>query len=229
MEFDTFFNFINSLLFAKRKYPTILSYIKYLKKQNTIEEKTNEINKFKTFLIQNPNILESKLDNPFFKTGKADIVLVMTHFLTNTEEKTLQFWKDLIHLETIVFPDGKPNKLDEQNTTDLMNSLTSNPILSPLIEQVKNMELQGIGGIEDFISSEGFQTMASTIKNNLVNGTYKMADLKNIVSTVINTMEPGENKSILNDITNKLESAERNAPIDINQILLLLKNLKLEF
>ncbi len=242
MEFEYIVDFFSSLNYVKRKYPMIVTYVKYL---NTLEDenaKFKEINNLRRFLILNPEIKNKIFTQSDFKTGKQSLTLVMDNFLIGTEDQINSFWDKLIQLEKICFPDGKPNPSnplsDKQpegvsGISGAMALLESSPVFSDVIEQVK-ASVANMGDNTDIsaiMEMPDFQQMVESIKSGLTSGKYKLKDLTTTVGTIINSVQDDlddETRETLKAVTDTMTAVERGETPNIAKMLNAVTNLKIK-
>lgn len=230
MEFNTFLDFFDSLKYAKRRYPMIITYNKYLSKIITVEDKTAEIECLKHFLISNQCINDRKFDDPNYKTGKPSLTLAMNNFETDDGS----FWSKLIDLEKNIFKDGnKPKELPKvAGLTGALSSFENNPIMLDVISQVEGMgNLGDINDVSELMNKPEFKTMVQKIKRNLETGKYSIHDLTHTVSGVINSVKnelDEETKGALDVVTETMDAVSREETVDMNKLMNVVSGLKLE-
>ena len=224
MEFERYVTFFSSLIHAKRKYPMIMTYMKYL---STIEEndKSYELNLFKHFLINNQQIKNRVFTNPNFKTGKQSLTLAMDNFSTNSE-----FWDSLIDFEDFIFKNDKPQTDDISDVSDI-SSLENNRIFTDIVEQIKSVSnLNDITDVGAIMNLPDFKVMVEKIKSGLTSGKYKLADLTSTMSTIINAVQDNvdpETRNTLKTVSDTIESVERGESPDVSKIINAVTNLKI--
>lgn len=228
-EFDTLVEFFSSLAYAKSSYPTSATYIKHLKK--TSIDKAKEVEQFKRFLVDNQAIAEKKLTSPYFKTGKASVTLAMNEFIIPGHVDT--FWDNIVKVERTLFPDGKPAKMEvAAGITGAMAAFQDNPIMADVIEQVKTMgDFDDITDVNALMAKPAFKKMVNNIKTNLLTGKYSIKDLTGTVASVIGSVQhelDDETKNTLKVVTDTMGAVERNEPVDINNLMSMVNDLKLD-
>jgi BMFP domain-containing protein YqiC len=234
MDFNTFLDFFDSLKYAKRRYPMIITYNKYLSKIITVEDKNAEIECFKHFLILNQSINDKKFDDPNYKTGKPSLTLAMNNFETDDNV----FWEKINDLEKQIFKDGsKPKEVpkEEPKVTGLTGTLSSfenNPIMLDVISQVSKMgDLGNIDDVSDLMNRPEFKFMVQKIKNNLEKGKYSIRDLTTTVTDVIKSVKhelDDETKNTLDVVTQTMDAVSREEPVDMNTLINVVSGLKLD-
>ena len=238
MEFDALVEFFASLKYAKRRYPMIITYnTKHLNKISSDADKDREVENFKHFLIVNQFLSEKKLTSPEFKTGKMSLTLAMDNFSNFPGPEAETFWENILKVEQVMFPDGKPTQMEAPvhgaaGLTGAMTAFQNNPIMSDVIEQVKNMgDLDDISDVNALMSKPGFQQMVNNIKKNLQNGKYSIKDLTGTVAEVIKGVQhelDDDTKNTLKVVTDTMGAVERNEPVDMNNFMNMVSGLKLD-
>jgi len=231
MEFNTLVEFFTSLKYAKRRYPMIITYIKHLNKISD-NDRIQEVELFKRFLVANQSITDKKLTCPDFKTGKMSLTLAMENFINDDES----FWKNIIKVEKDLFPNGKPTQIETPQgaagLTGAMAAFQNNPIMSDVMDHVKNMgDLDDISDVNALMAKPGFQQMVNNIKNNLQTGKYSIKDLTGTVVDVIKGVQhelDDETKNTLKVVTDTMELVEQNKPVDMNNLMSMVSGLKLD-
>ncbi len=239
MEFDALKEFFSSLKYAKRRYPMIVTYIsKHLNNISSDKDKAKEVDHFKQFLVANQSLSEKSFDLPDFKTGKLSLTLAMENFITTPGEDTDSFWENILKVEQIMFPKGKPTHMDPPTTnggsglTGAMAAFENNPIMNDVMNQVQTMgDLDDISDVSALMAKPGFQKMVSNIKNNLQTGKYSIQDLTGTVSSVIGSVQnelDDETKNTLKVVTDTMGAVERNEHVDINNLMHMVSGLKID-
>lgn len=235
MEFDTLVDFFSDLTHARRRYPMIRTYNKYLSRIKTEEQSKKEVDYFKHFLIENQFIKDKKFTNPSFNTGKDCVTLRMDNFINNQNSSdNEEFWDKLYKLEVIFFPNGKPEKMDnpQSEMAGMMNAFDNNPIIADMIDQVKNIgNLDDLTDINSLVSNPGFNKLVSDIKSNIQVGKYSINDLTGTVTSVIKSIEndlDDKTKDTLKLFTDTMGAIQRQEPVDLNALTQAVGNLKLQ-
>jgi len=240
MEFEYIVDFFSSLNYVKRKYPMIVTYVnKYL---NTLEDenaKFKEINHLRQFLIINPEIKNKVFTHSNFKTGKQSLTLIMDNFLIGTQEQIDLFWKKLIQLENILFPNGKPDPPAETSNSGVsgisgaMALLESSPVFSDVIDQVKT-SVANMGDNTDInaiMEMPDFKQMVESIKSGLTSGKYKLKDLTTTVGTIINSVQDDlddDTRETLKAVTDTMNAVERGETPNVARMINAVTNLKIK-
>jgi hypothetical protein len=193
-----------------------------------------EVDKFKQFLIANQCLSEKKLDKPDFKTGKISLTLAMDNFIIGNEADT--FWENILKVQDVLFPDGKPKEMPgpqgASGFTGAMAAFENNPIMTDVIEQIKEMgNLDDITDVSTLIATPGFQQMVNNIKKNLQTGKYNLKHLTGTVTSVIGSVQDDlddDTKNTLKIVTDTMGAVERNEEIDMNNLMNVVSNLKLD-
>lgn len=234
MEFDALAKFFASLKYAKRRYPMIITYNKHLEKISSDANEATEVENFKRFLVANQSLAEKKLTSPAFKTGKPSLTLAMDNFSNFPGQDTESFWDNILEIEKVMFPEGKPAEMGAEGLTGAMAALQNNPIIADVIEQVKNVSMGSMDDISDvnaLLSKPEFQKMANNIKNNIQTGKYSIKDLTGTIADVINGVQDeldDDTKNTLKAVTETMGAVERNEQVDMNNLLNMVSGLKLE-
>lgn len=121
-----FKQFISKLGYAKRKYPMIRTYLKYLNDMESSTEQQKELECFKNFLILNQTVQNKIFTTSNFKTGKKTILLNMNIFINDWPEDIIEdFWKSINDLDSaLFFNESKPLTIEEDlENNDLVNFL----------------------------------------------------------------------------------------------------------
>lgn len=201
MEFTALVELFDTLSSIKHKYRIVGRYIKFLKK---IEEKdqNKEIERFREFLIVNPDISEKKFSRPEFKT--KDIIYMDTINQLLSEADLDKFWTKMVEVEQIFFPNGRPKKtlggmtLNEAVTTanTLMESdeakklIEDDPLLGEVMKQVVNSGALSVDGSDEpmdmttIMKNPKFIELASNITGSLTSGKYTKDSLEKTVDTL---------------------------------------------
>jgi hypothetical protein len=248
MEFEAMSQFFSFLSSVKRKYPMIMVYNSYLRTISTEENKNAEVQLFKNFLISNQSIPLKELNLLLFKTGKKSLTLNMINFTSIPE-----FWEKLTEIEQTLFPDGnKPAELQKANgLAGVMEVLENNPILADVVKHVKSMnitpdkKITGEDGSFDpmeIMNQPEFQQIVSSIQKNIQSGKYNVKDIAkdltgavtSIVNIVQNDLVDDDSQEDLNKckktlkvVTDTMEAVERNEQVDINNLMKIVSDLKL--
>lgn len=234
MEFQALCELFNVTHPIRRKYPVIGSYIKHLGKIDSHPEKqTTELDRMKDFLIQNPSVRDRILEENTFIPGKGTHICFENVFKLGSAELIEEFWTKLIQLEEVLFPDGKPEPLEEGAIGGPMNILENNPVFKDVIDQVKlTAAMMGPDDdITNIFQSPEFSKIVKTIKGNLDNGKYKLSDITGTITEVLGSINTGEmddtSKEALSTISGAMASAERGQAPDMTGIMNMVSNLKL--
>jgi hypothetical protein len=238
MEFDALVEFFASLKYAKRRYPMIVTYNnRHLSKISSDADKAKEVEYFKRFLVANQSLSDKNLTSPDFKTGKTSLTLAMDNFSEFQGPEAESFWENILKVEQVLFPEGKPAQMDEPASgatglTGVMVALQNNPIMADVIEQVKTMDdLDDISDVNALMAKPGFQRMVNNIKKNLQSGKYSIKDLTGTVADVIKGVQhelDDDTKNTLKIVTDTMGAVERNEPVDISNLMNMVSGLKLE-
>lgn len=235
MEFDALVEFVASLMYAKRRYPMIITYSKYLKNISSDTDKTEEVERFKRFLVANQFLVDKKLTSPDFKTGKKSLTLAMDNFSNFPGPEADSFWESILKVEQVLFSDGKPAQIaapvSAAGLTGAMAAFENNPIMSDVIEQVRTMgDLDDISDVNALMAKPGFQQMVNNIKKNLQTGKYSIKDLTGTVADVIKGVQhelDDDTKNTLQVVTDTMGAVERNEPVDMNNLMNMVSGLKI--
>lgn len=243
MEFEELRNFWISQSHVKRKYPMIITYNKYL--SNIFEEKhlnlqCKEVELFKKWLVENPNLNNKEFNSQNFKTGKQSVVLDVKNFLRGDETNIEKFWKDLWAVETIMFPNGKPSQSFIQN---VIPSLGDNPlatgIFDKILESEQTMALVNNAvksgdmiDLASFIECPDFWNVIENMKHNFSNGTYTDSHVKATINEVINFLQQNANPEnsekidvVVQAATETLTAIEKGQAPNIMKILNIMASL----
>jgi hypothetical protein len=249
MEFEAmsqFFSFLNSSA-MKRKYPMIGVYNSYLRTISTEESKNAEIELFKNFLISNQSIPSKELNLLLFKTGKKSFTLNMINFTSISE-----FWEKLTEIEQTLFPEGKPTELPKTSgLAGVMAVLEKNPLLADIVNHVKSLDITpdhkitGEDGSFDpmkIMNQPEFQQIVSSLQKNIQSGKYNVKDiakdLTGAVTSIVNIVQNdlvdddsqedlSKCKKTLEVVTDTMKAVERNEQVDINNLMKIVSDLKL--
>lgn len=232
LEFHELKKCFANLKFAKKKYVTILVYNKYLNEISEDEVKQQEeINKFRTFLLKNPEIQENKLTDTNFETGNNSLVLLMDKFLTVSEADTTFFWTTLKNVYTQFFPQGKPSiEETEQYLQDIAKKtietkLLKNPILSGIFNKIdmssfdmSTLDINSLADNEDIKSAaleilSGFQTNKYDMETLLETATQGLSLIEN--AKLCKNKEEENQIAVLKEMIQKIQQNE----LDINSFL----------
>jgi len=223
MEFQSLLNFFTSLLYARRKYPQVVTYTnKYLPSLND-DKKYKEVEKFKQFLIINQQIKNNILDCDEFKTGKSDIILMMRNFLT--PEKETIFWTEIHRVEQALFPFGKPTELPELKTdsaiTDVLERFKDNELLCD-IDFTLVEKLKGLQDINELLTNPEFLKTVENLNTNVMRGKYNMGDLARTLTNLIDIAQNNDmdfqTKNALSTIKQVMNSVQNNENIDVPEM-----------
>lgn len=238
--FDALVVFFESLKYAKRRYPMILTYNKHLfqiSKSSDAADKAKEVEQFKRFLVANQSLSDKKMISPDFKTCKTALTLVMNNFSDFPGPEADAFWENILKVEKVLFPDGKPAQMEApargaDGFTGAMAAFQNNPIMSDVIEQVKTMgDLDDISDVNALMNKPGFQQMVNNIKKNLQTGKYSIKDLTGPVADVIKGVQhefDDDTKNTLKAVTDTMGAVERNEPVDMSLFMNMVSGLKLD-
>jgi len=225
-EFKFMLDFFSSLDYVKRKYPICLSYMKYLENLKDDGDKKSEIDLFKRFLIQNPNIHLNKLDVEEYKTGKNSLVLYMPNFIVPDSTKTQMFWEQLNTINDRLFPYGKPANLQEykpdiDNASILKRCRNGSRVLSDILDQMGDVNNLPDLNPEEVLKNEKLLNICSVIISNITSGKYNLSDItafKSVLGTVFQNL-PQEQQNLASTVTQVLHSMENREEVDINKLL----------
>lgn len=213
---DLIKEFANSLLAHKRKYPMILTYVKYIK---TLKNEEEEVNRFKSWLILNQNIKDSKLDVTEYTSSKKSLVLCMENFIDDN------FWDRLKAIDHALFPEGKPTEAKP----NVLSTISNSPILSDVLNKIKDIKYESIEDVGELLNNPEFQSMVQGIKNNIQTGKYSIPELAStvvdIVKAIHDDVDPAT-QNTLEKISEKMSAVERNEPIDLSELSSIVSSIK---
>jgi hypothetical protein len=239
MEFPKFQEFFESLLYAKRKYPMIMTYVKYLASVKEYEDKLKEVDLFRVFLLKNPE--RNTLASPDFKTGKSSLTLNMQNFVAGEG-----FWERLYTLEDHLFAFGKPtleeyeakNKSAVQPqassaTQAALNILRNNPVFSKVVSHIESssQSISDVSGIGDVLNNPAFKHVLDDLKSGLSSGKYSPRDLTStltdIISVVQDDLDP-DARQALSTVSGAMKSMENGQGLDMGGLMNAVTSIKLQ-
>jgi hypothetical protein len=235
MEFEHILAFFNGMSPLKHKYRILGSYIKHVKSIKTEEKQKKEVECMKKFLLANPNLKDRKLDNDLYPTSKGSVYLYLNSALDfASEEITETFWHNLIDLDAIIFPNGRPETLSTTASNVLGSDaaatvIANNPILGDVIDQIKGsaMELGPDADITTIMGNPAFGSMVKKIRNGLKNGKYKISDLTRTITDVAGTLDDNidpETKEMFDTISDAMKATEKGETPDMKKLMSMANN-----
>lgn len=238
MEFECIVKLFDSIQSIKRKYPMITTYVKYLNKI-TEDKQAQEVECFKKYLIQNQTIRDRVLSTPtYVGTKKVCPIHFQTVLNVGSPETVEEFWSNIIILDDILFPDGKPESPEEGAVAPsggdaLLSALESNPVLADIMDMLKGSAASINPGddVMSMLQSPALGSMVRTISSGLNNGKYRPTDLAKLVSQVMtsvdNDLDP-DTKATLQEVTNTMGAVERGETPDMSKVMAMVGKLKLQ-
>lgn len=229
MEFEMCVDFFNTLVVVKKKYPLIVSYIKYLTKLKK-DQQQNEIDLFKHFMIENQK--EAEFDHAEFITGKSSLSLNMNMFVDVPD-----FWTKYAELERIFFPQGKPTKEETKSVETASNAalkmLETNPMFKDIVCQIRSQseDLTNFSNFGDIINNPEIKNIIEKLKFSISSGQYKIQDLTSTLGTIVESVKgelDEDTCSTLNTVMETVATVERGETIDEEKCLKVLNLLQLK-
>jgi len=211
----------------KHKYPMVFTYLKHLQKCDS-QLQNKEVQLFKAWLIENPDI--PKITAPYYKSSKPTICFSNVHALGN-EIVIKNFETNLIELERLIFPDGKPLQSDIPSSDPpqltgaaaAMATIENNPALSGLLADVKDIIADiNVSGHTGIMENPKFKTLIQSIKKDFSSGKYKLADVSSAVHSVLGDVkdELDDNMATkMSEAVDMMIAAERGQIPDFNKIM----------
>lgn len=211
----------------KNKYPMVVTYLKHLQKCDS-QLQNKEVQLFKTWLIENPDI--PKITAPYYKSSKPTICFSNVHASGN-ENVIKNFETNLMELERLIFPDGRPlpSDIPSSDTPQLtgaaaaMATIENNPALSGLLANVKDVIADiNTSGHTGIMENPKFKTLLQSIQKDFSSGKYKLADISTAVHSVLSDVkdELDDNMATkMSEAVGMMTAAERGQVPDINKIM----------
>ncbi len=234
MEFACIVKLFESIQGVKRKYPILGTYLKHLNKLDKPEQE-REVKMFRAYLLENPKVRERVLTVPTYIGTKKVCPIFFTSVLESNKPEVIEnFWTNILSLEDIIFPAGRPDV--EATTVDepgIHPELLSNPILADILELARGTTIltdaQGMS-ISELTEKPDFAAIVSKVKTGLSSGKYKISDMSQMVNQVVSTMGgemPDDAKETLKEVTSLIGEVERGGAPDLSGIMKKVGNLKL--
>ena len=238
---------------------TYTKYLQRLHTDKNYRKQNDEVNLFKKFLVANPEIGTSKeggtegevaicdgnicdvdtkgvavegCTKTFtcdeFQTGKSGTIINMRNFLI--PEYVDDFWKNIQHINDILFPDGKPDtkSFEAETTTDkLLKQFQNNRLLADTFEQIQKVDIKNIKNVGQLLESETFQEIVNKLTASFSDGTYNMEDVSSLTTVMTSVVENLSDSNSLNEktkdnlkvVSDALDCMQNKKEFDINRLL----------
>lgn len=212
MEFEYIKNFFISLDPLRHKYRILGKYIKHVTSLDTDKKKDSEVECMKQFLINNPRLNERIFDDDTYRGTKPGD-LYFKNISIASDELINIFWENIFNLERILFPNGKPEK-QEQNP-EITALLNKNPILGDLMSDLMTSDIDTSSDITSIIGTPAFSNLLAKIQTGFTSGKYKLSDLTKTVTDVAEATLDNENdinpdtRKMFTAISDTMQAAER--------------------
>lgn len=221
----------------KHKYRIMGRYVKTLKSKTGEAEQEKEVERFRQFLLANPNISERQISDPKFKT--KDIVYMDCVNLLSEAELD-RFWSKMVETERIFFPNGRPERaeggggLTMASANALMESdeakklIGDDPLLSEVMKQVAGSGALSITGSDEpvdmttLVQNPKFMELASNITGSLTSGKYTKDNLEKTVETLTglvgDDVDP-ELKKMMTFLKKSVKDIKAGRPADLSTLV----------
>jgi hypothetical protein len=213
----------------KRRYPMVVSVLKYLEKlsDDRIEK---EVERFRNWLLTNPRVLDRSLDNTLFESKH---VICFDNILNSGNTELINtFWNNLSTCEFTIFDNGRPKqeKVEKESESDeAMAILESNPmfadVLTDLKSTVANVDPNDIIG--SVVGTKEFNKLVKTMKSGIASGKYKMSDISGSISSVVNAVQnklDPKTKSAVYDAISLINDVENGKEPNFEKVMALAKD-----
>lgn len=238
MEFTALVELFDTLSSIKHKYRILGRYIKTLKSKMEESDQNKEIERFRQFLVANPNISEQKFSDPKLKTKDIIYMDCVNQFLSKDELD--RFWSKMIETEQIFFPSGRPIVNEaEENANSLMESeearklIGDDPLLAEVMKQVVSSGALSSGGngeqvdVASIMQNPKFMELASNITGSLTSGKYTKDSLEKTVDTLTglvgDDVDP-ELKKMMAFLKKSVKDIKAGRPADLNTLVKMISS-----
>lgn len=225
MSFNAIIDFFKSLQWVKRKYPVIASHLKYLSKcEGKHESEMKEIDCFKRWLQQNPNIPD--IDQPYYKS-KTIIDFGSIAKCGGTTSVIDEFRDNLLKIKDLfVSSQTLEEVVDVTRHDDIVASALSqfedNPTFAGIIDDVKSTVLDmDMSNPMSILSNKNFLKLIKTITQKMKSGELSETELTSTINSVIDSVKTDMDPSMLEVIKTAMEvmsAAEQGQQPDIMKL-----------
>ena len=221
----------------KSKYPMIVSYLKHLQKNSgDFAAEDREVKAFTEWLLENPNL--PTLTSAFYKSSKPTICF--TNVFSASAEVIEQFNKNLKEIESLIFPDGRPDPPPKAavanpdvtpGVASAMAAIEGNPVFSGLMDNIKEVvaDTDVVNDPSSIMENKNFKVLLKNIQRGIDSGKYKLSDISSTINTVVGSVQPeldDEMSSVMTEAVGMLAAVENGQQPDVGRILELLKTVK---
>ena len=228
--FQAIINLATGIQSIKNKYPMVVTFLKHLQKctSNTQAEE-KEIQAFKSWLLENKEF--PTITSPFYKSSKQTICFSNVYAL-GSETVISEFNKNLMIIENLLFPEGRPNIPVKEDMTpgvaSAMAAIEGNPVLSGLLTNIKDVvaDTDIVNDPSSILENKNFKVLLKNIQKGLDSGKYKISDISSTIHKVIGSVKnelDDEMNSVMSEAVGLMTAAERGQQPDISRIMELLK------
>jgi hypothetical protein len=224
----------------KRKCPIVVSYLKTIEKLKD-DDRDNEIECFKQFLLKNPSIIEKQFDDGYYKGIKIPYPINFQCVVNLLQPDDLNlFWENILNIDHQLFPNGRP-AVDETvkqavNGFNLPASTASiiqaNPMYSEIFDQIKSTVANNNDTVNvmDVMQSKEFKKVAKSIKNGISSGKYNVPDLTKSLASLVKSVEDNlddDNKNMVNSVLNMVDAMQRGEQPDVSKLYDIISKLNM--
>lgn len=163
-----------------------------------------------------------------FQTGKSGTIINMRNFLIFGYVD--DFWKNIQHINDILFPYGKPDtkSFEAETTTDkLLKQFQNNRLLADTFEQIQKVDIKNIKNVGQLLESETFKEIVEKLTTSFSDGTYNMEDVSSLTTVMTSVVENLSESNSLNEktkdnlkvVSEALGCMQNKKEFDINRLL----------
>lgn len=228
----------------RRRYPMIVSHLKYLKRNiNDESAQKIELDRFRSWMLTNPNILDRQLANTIYKTKTTfcfDNVLKLA-----SKDVIDTFWNNLANLEMTIFASGRPKEnivsIDGASAGSSKNGgggadaalaiIESNPMFSELLGNIKSKFTANSDPVDfvELMKSKDVKKIMKSLSAGIASGKYNISELKTTVTSIVDSVKDELDENTLNtvnDAVSIISSAEKGESINVNKLFDMVHNFK---
>lgn len=235
MTFENIVDLFSTIQSIRRKYPMVVSYLKHLQKISSDEQKAEEVEKFKRFILQNRAIDEKVLDEwYYYGTNKGAPIFFRNVISLGSEDVVEKFWTKLLAIQNELFPNGLPDPepitpaKSSDAAANAMSVLEKDPLFSEVLDQVKSA-VGNVSSPAEMIESPEFLQLVEKLGGGLQSGKYKLSDFSKTIRSVIETVQTDLDPEIsgtLKTIVGMMSAAERGESPDVKKLMTMIGRMK---
>lgn len=233
MAFQLIVELFNGVQPIKRKYPIIVAMQRHLLKIESDQDKDNEVQYFKTWLMQN---YKNTIDRTLTKDAlyrNDQLCICMSNIVSLGSTETVDwFWKRIDYLRDLLCPEGPDLAIVASGKDDALKKIKANPMFAEMFDDLQasidNLNSEDVGSI---METPEFGRLVNTITAGIKSGKYKVTDLTDMVAgimSIVGDSLDAETKEAFSYVLNTLEGVQKGEIPDVNKLMHTLKTLKLQ-